>query len=285
MSVLPERTTYDVNKVLREKQSIVILDGLNYINQETSNKQKTDNVNNCKLNLEDLLQNVNSNFPHMAVWISSRRPKSVEIKKDLFAGFHFIGFNEEERDRFFSQAIDIYQKSHKSKMSKTSRIGENAPLISDNYLIAMTDKWNTRYPNTGKIKTVCPLVARVFAFNFFRSCDAAVPIIPNSTSSQQVLWDMENFQIDLSQVNWHLLVCLLESSAQVQSKELTIKKIFEGKNLSFETGKAGYQRNAVIKLCIMCRDFEVSTVLNGIQYIVYTLLKQNKKIPVRTVGC
>lgn len=155
-------------------------------------------------------------------------------------------------------------------------------MISDNPLIRMKDEWDKLYPNSEKIKTVCPLVARLFAFNFCWSCDAVVPI-PNSTSPDNIFWNVESLQIDLSQVHWHLLVCLLESSTQVQSKELTINNIFGGKAMSFEKGKAGYQRNAVIRLCIMMRRFEVSTVKCNSIHSMHTLRKE--KIPAGTEGC
>lgn len=256
----------ELDNVLQQKECVLLLDGLTDLRPDEiaiENSHQFANEKKAILTVEDILQGESDNFPKLKVWVSSR-PTENKLFKKPYRLIHLKGFNKAQTDKYLSRADEYYTTSETRNTShaKTAPSSEESiPLIQDKNIL---DAWEKVYGTHGKL--VSPLVAHLFALNFYKLNTAETFIAPNSKSQSEIRWDEKNSTFNVSHIDWHLFGCLLDSSNQDESKRILVEKLFLGRDVVFEKGKDGYHRDAVVTLCFSCKKLGVRiTVAQQIQ--------------------
>lgn len=251
-----------LNELLKSKQSLILLDGLDHLDftQRLANDTVEDDMDECILTVNDLLQNDIASFPNMNVWVCSGLFKYEGFFKGPFTLVSMCGFTEKQRNELLVRTTEHYFRSVENNCSNGEPLAvEKDPPLSQRLETSVEAAWDNFYGSTGN-DNASPLVVYLFARNFLKLEETL--LISNSTSHKEVSWDTKNFTVDLPQIDWHLLACLFKSCDQDAFKRKQFKSLFGGYDMIFEKGKDGYSKNAMTEICLMCRKFSVSILLS-----------------------
>lgn len=248
--------------ILRDYESLILLDGFNDLSEEQEAPYTAYNIKDSDdniLSVNSLLTNTTAKFPKMKLWISSRRGKTNV--KEPYKVVTLNGFSKEQLGNLFESSSRYYgSMRNERKQSQESDVPENAALLPERKL---ADEWESFSSRHAEEDEISPLVAYLFAFNFFQRRITGGQLLPNSNSSVDISLDKDISADNQNQVDWHLLACLFHSCDENDWIERQAKNLFKGKDVFFKKGKQGYRREAVITLCMTCRELQVSTLITS----------------------
>lgn len=266
----------DLQTLLEQRESILLLDGLTDLR---SDEMSIDNVHqcrdagNCLFTVENLLKRESVAFPKMKLWVSSR-PTEDRLFEEPYRLINLVGFNNRQKDEYLQRADEYRKRTEINNINHTKynpHNDESALLIPETNILEL---WGQVYGNNRK--SVSPLVAHLFALNLFKLITTGALTIPNSKCQTKVHWDIDSNNFNVSNIDWHLFACLYDSSIQDEWKQLLIRKLFQDKDVIFERGKDGYQRDAVVRLCLSCRELGVRSIMTRLANTFTLLLLFNE---------